>query len=378
VITPRAVVLGSALPALVLVTLVAVPGAWPVAGPGERGRPANIAPTALPSSVPTTVATGDAKERRALTLLRRSVRVGASLGFTGTQTVTTWHDQGATSEVLDVVQRAGGGRTVTARGVAGSADGARSIVRTPVADGSVGPASRALDALAAAWELRPATRTTVAGRDATEVVAARGAHVGARMWVDDDTGLLLRQDVLDDAGRLHRMSTYLDLRIGGPAPASPQAGSPATAGWSHVVGPVELQRWRTAGHPCPETLPGGYRLLDVRSDQAADGPVLQLVYGDGLSAISVFLQSGTLDDDRLTGLTEVDRDAGVFWERHGWPELVVWQSGRTVITAVADAEPTDLRIALSAFPGQRSGFQERGTLGSLQDAMGSALAWFRG
>ena len=57
----------------------------------------------------------------------------------------------------------------------------------------------------------------------------------------------------------------------------------------------------------------------------------------------------------------------------GWPEVMVWQGGPTVITAVGDAEPGELQTILSALPRQPN----RGTLGSLQQRMGSALAWFK-
>lgn len=384
-ITPRAVVIGSALPAIVLLTLVVVPGARSAVGLETRESPARGAFSSSPTSgVPAAAsAAGSAAERRAMTLLRRSVRVGSTLGFTGTQIATAWNGQTTTSEVLDVAQRPGGGRTVAVQDVADSSHGRRQISQFPVADGSVGPAHRALDALAAAYELEPAGSGTVAGRRAVEVVASRAEHVAARIWLDDETGLLLRQDVLDDAGRLHRMSAFLELRVGAPAAASTPAPSTG-AGWSHVVGPAELQRWRDQGFPCPETLPSGYRLLDVRSETVSPGgsapgrPVLQLVYGDGLSAVSVFLQSGPLDDGQLAGLTKVGEDDSVVYEKHGWPELLVWQSGRTVITAVGDAGPAELRAVLSGFPQPASVSSDRGALGSLQDAMGSALAWFRG
>jgi negative regulator of sigma E activity len=395
VITSRTVIVGSALPVLVLVTLAAVPGARLAVGIGSGPPPVQVARGpggAGPAHYPVTLASrvespAEAKqEKAALRLLRRSARVGAVLEFSGTQIVSAWHSGGTTSEVLDVVQTSGGGRTLVLRDAA-DGTGRRQLTRPAVGEGSLGPAQRALDALAAAYQLRPDGRDTVAGRSAVEVVATRAGREAARMWLDDETGLLLRQDVLDGAGRMSRMSAFLDLKVG-KQPENPPAWtesatsrqvstSPVThrtgQAWSHVVTPRELQRFRSAGWPCPERLPEEYQLIDVRGDEStAGGQVLQLTYGDGLSDVSVFLQQGTLDGDRLTGMTTSRWGDGVVHVRHGWPELMVWQGGPTVITAVGDAEPAYLRTVLAAFP-QPS---RRGALGSLQDAMGSAVAWF--
>jgi hypothetical protein len=105
---------------------------------------------------------------------------------------------------------------------------------------------------------------------------------------------------------------------------------------------------------------------------SAEGSTLHLTYGDGLSAISVFLQRGELDPDGLAGLTVRKWGDAEVYVRDGWPDVMVWQGGPTVITAIGDAEPADFRTVLSALPRQAN----HGTLGSLQQRMGSALAWF--
>jgi sigma-E factor negative regulatory protein RseB len=259
-----------------------------------------------------------------------------------------------------------------------------------VGDALAGLSERALNALAASYQLRLGGRESVAGRLATVVIARRDGLDLARLWLDDATGLLLREDVVDHTGRPLRAATFRSLRLD-PQPAAqstvqstaqpadlvaadPTTSQAQTGAWSEVD-EAALARWRAAGWPCPQRLAAGFVLLDIRRGTASTGaPVLQLTYGDGLSAVSVFLQRGRLDDSRLTGLTHRKWGDVAVLVRDGVPEVLVWQGGPTVITAVGDAGAADLQAILSPLPRQ----PDRGSLESLQQKLGSALAWFGG
>jgi sigma-E factor negative regulatory protein RseB len=333
----------------------------------------------------------EAAEAASLIRLRSSISAGQELSFSGTEIVSAWHSDSSISWVLDLVQGPDGRRVATARdGAAGEQE--LSGPDPDSGDALGGLSERALDALAAGYDLRIDGSDRVAGRQATVVVAARQGRAVARMWLDNRTGLLLRQDVFDSAGRLHRMAAFVELTLTEATPLrTPVSGfgvgtltvpavrrsvretpSPAQPA-GELVGPAELSALRTDGWPCPVALPAGYVLLDARRTSADGRSTLHLTYGDGLSAISVFLQRGELDAASLTGLTSRKWGNAEVYVRDGWPEVMIWQGGPTVITAVGDAEPSDLRTVLSALPRQSN----HGTLGSLQQRMGSALAWFR-
>jgi negative regulator of sigma E activity len=409
-VTPsRTVIVGSALPLLILIGLVGFPSARAVVGL-DQPEPSPVGGHAIPlgSAGISVIGTGTAAapdEALSLARLRRSITAGRTLAFTGTEIVSAWHLNGSRTQVLELVQGPDGVRTATARDVGTGTHQVTGLGTNT--DALAGLSERALAALAAGYELRTGGRDQVAGRAASVVVAAREGRDVARMWLDDRTGLLLRQDVLDSTGRLHRMAAFVDLTFTGGEPAgssltaagartasAPALGrggktvpvvrrfgnvdqsapAPASA-WSDVVSPTELSRLRSDGWPCPLSLPVGFTLLDARRTTSPSGTsTLHLTYGDGLSAISVFLQRGRLDATGLTGLTSRKWGDTDVYVRDGWPEVMVWQGGPMVITAVADAEPTDLRTILSALPRQSN----HGTLGSLQDRMGSALAWLRG
>jgi MucB/RseB N-terminal domain len=410
-VTPtRAVLIGSAVPLLIVVVLTGLGPAGTAVGllPTRSGDAGGWDPP-TPATVPPSPA-GDragsaarAREEVGLSRLRRSIRAGSQLGFTGTEVVSAWTTAGATTRVLDVVQRPGGLRSLTAR-AAGAARPA-SVLRAPsgpnapspptgssLAAGPGGPvasssplrredglavlSSRALSALAARYQVQGDGTDEVAGRPAVVVQALSGGREISRIWLDRATGLLLRQDVFDRSGRLYRRAAFTELHL---APASstltgPVATAPAT-GSPSAVGPEELARLRAEGWPCPVALGEGFILLDARREPGtAESAPLHLTYGDGLSAVSVFLQPGRLAADHLAGLDarRWGRGGDVF-VRDGWPQVVVWQGGSTVITVVADADEGRLREVLTALPGPTGS----GTLGSWPRRMGSALAWFK-
>lgn len=371
----RAVLAGSALPLVVLLAIAGVPAVRVAAGlPGPTSAPrAGVGgeSAALRSPEPPSAAAA-AQERAGLERLRRSITAGRTLSFRGTQIVTVWHAGGSTTRLLAVQQRPGQPRLVTARDTIdrASADGVL------VTDGLTGLSERALRALAAEYQVTSAGTDQVAGRTADVVVASRGNREMARFWVDRRDGVLLRQELFDDAGRLHRMAAYVDLRVesADSLTAEPVAGDRPDPSAGSTIAPAELASLRASGWPCPAALPRGFALLDARRGSTpAEHSVVHLTYGDGLSAISVFIQPGRLDDDRLSGMSRRRWDGGDVHFREGWPTVLVWQGGPNVITAIGDAPPDEFEVVLGGLP-RSSG----GSRSFLPRSVGSAMAWLRG
>jgi hypothetical protein len=223
------------------------------------------------------------------------------------------------------------------------------------------------------------------------------------MWLDDETGLLLRQEVNDAAGSVRRMFFFVDIRVGtpggtavtpsvvgdaGPRPRGGAASnalvrtSPASSqqvrqqAWRGAASDAERHGW-CASVRCPEVLPAGFRLLDVRRGSAGGADVTQLVYGDGLSSISVFQQAGRLDAGHLSGFRAATWDGAEVFVGDGWPGRVTWQGGPRVFTAVSDATAPDLHAAITAFPHDRAE-PDGGPLAAIGRGMHSVLEWLRG
>ena len=159
-------------------------------------------------------------DQQAITVLQRAVEASRTLAYRGTQVVSAWTPDGTSTRVLEVRQLAGGSRWVTAR-EAGQADAVTTLHPGPAVEGSgLDPESvRALALLAQSYQLAVAGTGEVAGRAATVVVATRSGREAARIWLDRQYGLPLRQEVFDVRGQLGRVALgvgrdHLDVRIG--------------------------------------------------------------------------------------------------------------------------------------------------------------------
>jgi short-subunit dehydrogenase len=75
-------------------------------------------------------------------------------------------------------------------------------------------------------------------------------------------------------------------------------------------------------------------LVDARRGGEQD--IVHLSYSDGIASVSVFEQRGRLDEDGLAGHRRQAADGHAVWVRGEVPRRVVWSSGGTVYTVVAD------------------------------------------
>ncbi len=314
----------------------------------------------------------------ALALLRRAMVAANTVSYRGTQVDATWTPGGMTTRMIEVRQTGGVARWATVRSSGTSTASTSTSLALRASGGAVDP----LRLLAEAYALVPAGRDSVAGRASTEVAVLRHGRVAARLWIDDASGLLLRQEVWDARGRLTRMVSFVELggvsvpgSGGAPAGAAPGAETAQTA--ATLGAPDAVPADPAAGDPqaaaarlhspCPPTLPGGYRLVDARRVTGGGGEqpeqpqrpaavqALHLTYSDGLSALSVFVQDGRLPTGGPAGMTVQDWNGHRVYVAAGWPARAVWEGGGRVFTAVSDAPRDELADALAALPGQRTG-----------------------
>jgi len=106
---------------------------------------------------------------------------------------------------------------------------------------------------------------------------------GYRLWLDHDTGLPLRIALLDEGGRPLEQMAFTELRASKPSDADLQ---PSTTEGLRRVQTLQVNRvaadprWRVEPPPAGFTLRGGRRL----------GDSVQLLYGDGLASVSVYIE----------------------------------------------------------------------------------------
>jgi sigma-E factor negative regulatory protein RseB len=272
-------------------------------------------------------------------LLQESRDAATAHDFTGTVEVE-WRDgrtlrhETVAVEVEDGVLHLGKDRLLGAgnRRVLKTDSGWELLWAAPAQGGEPDPGAK--------YDLSVGARASVATRPATIVAIRRSGseRVRERLYVDDDTGMLLRRDQLDGRGRLVRSFAF--VKLSPPAAAAPGADEklPKVARSKRDDAPDALDGAPDA-FTAPRRIGRGFVLAGVYSQ--SDGAV-QLYYSDGLLGLSVFEREGELDWDALpSGGRKVDlagRRARVYTTVVGM--AAVWTSDGITYTAVTDA-PAD-------------------------------------
>lgn len=213
-----------------------------------------------------------------------------------------------------------------------------------------------------------AATDTVAGRQADVVaVRTRDGRVVARFWLDRATGLVLRRELHDAAGRVVQASSFLRLRVGTAATATTTAPTP----WRLDLGRSQLSALRAHGWWVRATLPDGLELYDARMGIIGGARVLHLCYSDGLSTVSVFEEKGRLNTARLAGWQRDRMGSATVWLQNA--PLRVVSSGRdTVYTVVADAPVAVVRAVVTHLP---HGKQHAGLWSRIVHGLARIASW---
>lgn len=280
------------------------------------------------------VATGD--DRRALGLLRRAARVPGDVSFAGVREVTSYDQPGTPTQTLAITHVAGQGTTI---------EETESGETAFLPDESHGTSR--LEVLVDSYDVDVVGSDRVLGRAATVVGVGRAGDLVARVWIDDETGLIL-QRALYDGDVVVRATRYLSLDLPaddlflnhvGPEPVVPETD----------LGTEDAARMRDAGWACPESLTDGFELTGLTYVDAGSD-VMHAEYTDGLSTISLFSEPGTLDPTRLESFDEQVDTTDPVYVRSGLPSMVVWESDGTVYTLVSDAPASTVDAVVDTLP----------------------------
>lgn len=148
-----------------------------------------------------------------------------------------------------------------------------------------------VDGLAENYVIALGETRRVAGYDcrAITLTPKDDLRYGYTLWADARTGMLLKARTLDLDGSTVEQFTFTQLRIG-DVPRERLQPPRAAQGWrveQAGVAPVDLSQagWRVGAE-----LPGFRKIVEIRRMLRDTHPVAQMVYTDGLAAISVFIE----------------------------------------------------------------------------------------
>lgn len=158
-----------------------------------------------------------------------------------------------------------------------------------------------VDELSSSYRLDVLGEGRIADR-ATRVVAIvplDGFRYGYRLWLDEQTGLLLRSDLLDERGEAVEQVIFTELRT--PESIDPEALRPELSGegftWYQPkprdrAQTVPAERWTF------DELPAGFEpvLREVRTLPGSSGPVEHLLFSDGMASVSIYVELAAADE----------------------------------------------------------------------------------
>lgn len=200
-----------------------------------------------------------------------------------------------------------------------------------------------LNVLVGHYDVAFAGQAVVDGRRATLLEARRPGVTGpgavaGRFWLDRDSGMVVRRDVLDETGALVRSTTFDLISVGAVSRAAAKSTGPhLDQAW--------LESVRADGWPVPARLSPGFDLYDARMHDH----VLQLAYSDGLSTASLFVQPGELSREPAGTARPLD-DGGTVWVTSGSPERMVWSGDGHTWTLLSDAPASTVAEAVRELP----------------------------
>ena len=239
----------------------------------------------------------------ALELLRKIHQATQKLSYTGTF-VYQQGDQTETSRISRIADAAGGVEKLealdgTPREVVRTRDTVRcylpdsQVVKVDRRDARSFPAMLPdeLAELERHYRITRGERARVAGLDCESVVLMPRDELryGHKLCADAASGMLLKARILDSKGEMVEQFTFTQIAIGS-VPRDKVRPRHAARSWRIVETAATPANLAESGWIVASDLPGFRKVVEVRRKLRESGAVGQVVYSDGLAAVSVFIE----------------------------------------------------------------------------------------
>lgn len=212
--------------------------------------------------------------------------------------------------------------------------------------------SAGVERIAQHYEIKTRGSGRVAGHEAHVLVLQPkdGFRYGYRLWAEKTTGLLLRAEVVDERDNVLEVSAFSDLTLNVKPRAELLLQEMKRLDGYAVQRPalenVDLER---AGWTLKQPPPGFRHVASVRRSFAAASPadgappsVLQTIYSDGLTHVSIFIEPGSPNVQRREDLLSL-----------GATQTLVRRHGDAWLTVIGDVPVLTLRAFATAMEHRR-------------------------
>jgi negative regulator of sigma E activity len=200
-------------------------------------------------------------------------------------------------------------------------------------------------------------RAVLGGRPVRSlVIAPRSGHRGPskRLWIDEQTGLILKSEITSSDGKTRQSSTLSRLRfekaVSNAEFVPPAHARKQTVIWEHVaVLPLATlaSHWKST-LLVPTHLPGGYGLESARLLRRGRHTYVHLRYFDGLNTLSLFEEPSRPPGRAATARRGADQVRGhaAVWGFDPPFRTLTWRERGLRLALVGDLPEDDLeRIA---------------------------------
>jgi sigma-E factor negative regulatory protein RseB len=188
-------------------------------------------------------------------------------------------------------------------------------------------------ALAEHYTVKKGEVGRVAGFDCQSIILEPKDNLryGYKLWAEKSSGLLLRAQTLNEKSEVVEQIAFAQIVIGGIDRSRVKSSFPNTNGWrveNATMSNVDLSAWSV------KSVPPGFKKIRELKRMVSDTPVpnnysvaggghptqrevSQIVFSDGLAAISIFIEPGT--QSRTEGSMQqgainiVGKRQGDFW-----------------------------------------------------------------
>ncbi len=189
-------------------------------------------------------------------------------------------------------------------------------------------------------------RHRVAGRMAQVLLLVPGDDLrfAQRLWADEETGLLLRTDVLGPHARVLESAAFGEIEIGARLTAALLLDGMKPAGFRLLPSPNSAVELVSEGWSL-RSAPAGFELMGCLKRPASDparGSLLQAVFSDGLTFVSLFIEPY---DER--------RHAQALMAEMGATRTMMLRDGDHWVTAMGDVPRRTLELLVRALERQR-------------------------
>lgn len=156
-----------------------------------------------------------------------------------------------------------------------------------------------VEELTSSYQLHALGHSRVAGRTArvVGVVPKDLLRYGHRFYLDEETSLPLKIDLMDEQARPIEQIMFTSLELRDPASAAEPVDSPPTDGFRKLLrAPPQVRPMAESSDWRFEQLPPGFRLRLHNRWTDPDGKQMEhLILGDGLASLSLYLEPSVAD-----------------------------------------------------------------------------------